>query len=1392
MKQKTLWLAMLLAASVGMTGCNGELEEGDPGYQGGAPVEPTDPVTPTNPTDPTDPTDPDEYVGTWENKDEDGDGVPDEQDDYPFDASKSNYPVFFEVEPNDNPSVATPIVVDVGVKVKGVIDSEFDKGDLFKFVVDDRQSMTAYFKSSSPRFQPQVYVSNEDGLVINAIFLYKYSEPNVYVVNFPIYDPGTYQLSVIDENFAGGSDLSYEMIFFYDEDVDSFDDMKERAFGSDLIENDMDNDEILDGLEHIFGTENGSIDLDNDTVPNWLDEDSDGDNFTDRLEGSKDIDNDSFLNFLDSDADGNGIEDNIESGTSSQPNDFDNDGIIDHLDLDDDNDNIFDVNDINRLEAAETVIWSKRGDLSIRYVSTIYENSKINFFLRAGDTFELDIEGYPATPVSPVLIVNTQGKIYNILPRSTIRDGEMSYLQFDLPMDSGESEVTIVTGDYKSEPYYIDIGNENLPLLSQVNPKELSAGSVVRLYGDNFDDDTTVFFNEKPAPTQLISVNEVTVTVPQEVTGGSYSVNNAYGKSNYISFLLQQDIQINVTQENALPIETIGGIYSEMSTELSGNTFKIDKFGSNAEVLFTYTRNETGELASYLSAIQYVNDTEVEFNYKTTALASLVLHLSWSYKEKGYDTKDVVELISSTDAFSQYMVDAETLLHENYSFFDFKQKSEVRNELFNKYESLINTELFSSGKLNSISTKSIHDEYAALVNQLSSNENLSILEPSIVSYPETIGSWDAFDMTMDATTFFENQGLIGNNCGEGVDPAWHEVFNYDGCVELRNRSQLYLSARVYPINSATGEINYDEQSLNNPLSEHIQQPYSLGMLGPQTGTFLGLSVWSADSMIDKCVYKDCLYQIITPALGGVFGPSPYARYAPESYNVKATKAQSSLVARTIIDNIVLRFFSILFDAVGIDLAAPEHRTKQKVTLIVKAVMENLPTIGTEIDVLLQKPNATQDDWNNLAANIGVKIYQKEILPILTNPLDKDSYGEITKALLILVNFDLETFVEKMVTKVAEKFIPGWGQIAAAYETSKLATAMIDMAATLGDLMGVPNKLDFIITWGLSAVDITPRMIEKDNLRKVFTIYGSGMAKVPGYLSETLPEVKVKDLGANNRALDAFYSSVNEQGTELEFSINSVTQLNNAVGPLRVEVHHLNKVAIVPYDVLIGQGLTISSITPNKASPGDEVKISGIGFSRTISDNEVTFSGANGQRLKAAVKSAATDELVVVVPDGAISGFITVEVAEQLSNEFPFSGPGQVSITFGDNGNFNDDVFKLLVNNRVIYDNNQPERKVGPIDISLEDGVHNVKLTGIRADDGIATYYIEFSGDITSVSGDELSGRDLCPNTHKNYQITVSNGASAGNSNNQKQALRIPMILQDEIAEEETECPVNSN
>ncbi|NKF49363.1 cell surface protein [Shewanella sp. WXL01] len=1399
MKYKYLWLSMLLASSLTLTGCGGELESGDPAFQGDNPSDPTSPSDPSQPTDPVDPVDPEEpidpidYVGTWENKDEDADGVLDEFDDYPFDPTKSVYPVFVESEPNDNPGVATPIEFEHGVKVSGVIDSELDKGDLFKFDVKERRSLTAVFTTPAARFKPQVYVSNEQGLVISDIFLYQFAKPNMYVVNFPLFEAGTYQLSVIDENYAGSSDLTYDIVFFDDADVDSFDDMKERALGADLIADDMDEDSLIDGVEYVLGMVQGSVDIDSDGLPNWQDKDADGDTFTDSVETAADIDFDGFANFIDRDSDGNSIDDQVESGNSQQPNDFDDDGLIDHLDIDDDNDGIFDINDPARLSAAQVMLWQQVGDLFISSLATLFEESSIKYFVRAGDRFELAVEGYSVTTEPVILVLNNQGEQYNLTLEATRQQGDYTYLAFDMPNLVGEGEVSLAIGNQLSEPYPVAVGKAELPLLAPTNANELTNGDYISLSGDNFDADTTVFFNGSPAATDFISNNEISVTVPEGISGGSYSVNNSYGKSNYINFVLKQSVQVNVTVPNAKSISHVGGILPELATAYSGNKLTLDKMGQDAEAIFTYT-SENGQVNSYLSALHLPGQSTIEFSYQSTALTNLVLHLDSYYSVRGFTKTQISELVLATSSYAQYVEDATEQLKLNSDFFSYTNRSDQTVALLNHYQSLIVEEL-SAAPTQSSQARINADNWFERMSapQQTSNSELSKLEPTIVSYPETVGSWNHFDMSMEATTFAENAGELSHSCGEGVDPKWYQVLNLDGCVEIKNRSQLYLSARVYALDPTTGQIKADLASLNAPVENHISQPWDNAMMAPISGTFLGLDVWSNDSLIDKCVYKDCLYQIVSPGVDGIFGPSPLDLKGSEDYNQKAIKARQYLAIRTIIDNIVIRFYSILLDASGIDLNAPEHRTKQKMINIVKAVYIGLPSIGQEVEKILSKETITQADWTDLAGAIGREIYESEIKKVLNDPTNLGSYGPVTKAILSTLEITPEQFATKMAQKVAEKFIPGWGQISAAYEASMLASSMIDMASTIKDFVVVPTKLDFIVTWGLKASDITPRMIEQNGLTKTFTIVGSGMATVPGVFSDTQAEIKVYDLGNGDQELAAEVVSVNKQGTELIFTLTNVSEIDSAIGPLKVEVHHLEKQAVVPYDILIGTGLTIANITPGKAAAGEEVEITGIGFSRNKAGNKVTFSGANGQRIEAPVKSASTSSLTVIVPAGVITGFVTVEVAETLSNEYPFSGTAQLLITFGDNGNFNDDVFKLSVNNRVVYDNNQPERKVGPLAISLDDGDHSVQLTGIRADDGIATYYIEFSGDVVSVSGDELSGRDLCPNTHKNYQVSVQSGAgSSSNAANNSSLKSSPMVLQYETSAQPTECPVVGN
>lgn len=71
--------------------------------------------------------------------------------------------------------------------------------------------------------------------------------------------------------------------------------------------------------------------------------------------------------------------------------------------------------------------------------------------------------------------------------------------------------------------------------------------------------------------------------------------------------------------------------------------------------------------------------------------------------------------------------------------------------------------------------------------------------------------------------------------------------------------------------------------------------------------------------------------------------------------------------------------------------------------------------------------------------------------------------------------------------------------------------------------------------------------------------------------------------------------------------------------------------------------TITSFTPTSGETGVTVTITGTNFSETASENTVSFNGT-----KAEVTSATITELVVTLPSGATSGYITVTVDGQTA------------------------------------------------------------------------------------------------------------------------------------------------
>ena len=78
-------------------------------------------------------------------------------------------------------------------------------------------------------------------------------------------------------------------------------------------------------------------------------------------------------------------------------------------------------------------------------------------------------------------------------------------------------------------------------------------------------------------------------------------------------------------------------------------------------------------------------------------------------------------------------------------------------------------------------------------------------------------------------------------------------------------------------------------------------------------------------------------------------------------------------------------------------------------------------------------------------------------------------------------------------------------------------------------------------------------------------------------------------------------------------------------------------------------LAVLTVTPPHAPPGEQVDITGTGFSPEASHDEVSFNG-----VKATISKADTTDLIVTVPEGATTGPITVKVGEKTTEGSDFT------------------------------------------------------------------------------------------------------------------------------------------
>jgi hypothetical protein len=278
MKKNTVWLALLLSMGGVLTSYHSQLVAQDISL----------------------------LKGSWENKDEDGDGVPDEQDDYPFDAAKSEFFTLQESEQNNLVETADDVAGHFPFRILGTLPNSGDT-DVFKItfpteLISPEDRLSIIILSSNNNFNPTANLFDKNGSQ-----LVTYREDNIKPVNgfkyHFIYFPNgntTAYLSISSLRQVG--DASYTAQVSIDSDSDGVSDITEIALGMNLHAADTDNDGIKDSYEY-YVYRNGQLntDVDNDGIANFLDDDSDNDGLPDWLESFTDADKDSLGNFVDTD-----------------------------------------------------------------------------------------------------------------------------------------------------------------------------------------------------------------------------------------------------------------------------------------------------------------------------------------------------------------------------------------------------------------------------------------------------------------------------------------------------------------------------------------------------------------------------------------------------------------------------------------------------------------------------------------------------------------------------------------------------------------------------------------------------------------------------------------------------------------------------------------------------------------------------------------------------------------------------------------------------------------------------------------------------------------------------------------------------------------------------------
>jgi PKD repeat protein len=516
-----------------------------------------------------------------------------------------------------------------------------------------------------------------------------------------------------------------------------------------------------------------------------------------------------------------------------------------------------------------------------------------------------------------------------------------------------------------------------------------------------------------------------------------------------------------------------------------------------------------------------------------------------------------------------------------------------------------------------------------------------------------------------------------------------------GNVTIENDTSLYLSAQ-FKKTDGSGKVIFSHIS-------HENDPY---IIGPQLPNIF----WAKKKDFPAPNYQDCEIEIASP---GLLGKEP------------PVSLKDDLGYRFLIDVALVPILTNVFGNSG------------------KVMATNLLLINR--DKLLE----VQD-------NIRDGEYESAVITFYTAILeDIVAKGPLTQKALSQINAD---------NRVRLAVYERWNKIGVSrfnwvLGTLKWGSLALNIEKAIYDLSNVPGIMTFDVTFPVEIQEILPSPLCRDggdvdlrvkgsNIGELWIVDANGKGK---YVS---PQLRLVDGSGKTTEIEATRIVDNR---EVTFPLPG-DLVKEAQSPFQLTLFWGESTLKAPEPLEIVEEPTIGSIVPDKGAPGNSVDIVGACFSEKLNENIVVFSGEDSSFLRATVTRVDSENgvLNVIVPDGAVTGPVFVDVNGRISNGYNFTViSGSLLVTFGDCGSVTDDTFALFVDGTLIHSMSSPAISVGPFEINLPEGPHNVVLRGITAPDEIGTYCIDFAGAIENVQGASTYGDDLTAGVEKHWVVTIS-------------------------------------